>query len=503
MACLLAAAAGLLAFAPAALGQVSFTGPTNFPAGETPFSVAVGDFNGDGDPDLAVANLSSDNVSVQLGGPGGSFVGPTNFAAGDGPSSVAVGDFNADGDLDLAVANIFSDNVSVLLGGPGGTFTPPTSFAAGDGPSSVSVGDFNADGDPDLAVANIFSANVSVLLGGPGGTFTSPTNFAAGDGPSSVAVGEFNGDGDPDLAVANFDSDNVSVLLGGPGGGFTGPTSFPTAEGPRSVTVGDFNGDGDLDLALATRDTDLVSVLLGGPGGTFGAPTNFPAGDAFPGSIAVGDFNGDGDLDLAVGNWSPRGTDPDFNFPGSVSVLVGGPGGTFAAPISFPAGNGPASVSVGDFNGDGRPDLAVGNSASDNVSVLLNQAEICNNGEDDDNDGLVDGNDPDCPYAEAFETKVLQRSAVSVGLRCPSRTACSGALTLMGSLPVRRSVKLGTRRYRIGGGRKKVLRVKLTRKRVKQIKRARHVRVRVVVRPRAGSARPRIATPRFVLNARR
>ena len=98
----------------AAQEPVSFTGPTNYTAGNDPYSVAVGDFNGDGHPDLAVANTSSDNVSIFLGTAGGTFTGPTNFPVGNGPVSVAVGDFNSDGHPDLAVANYGSNNVSVL-----------------------------------------------------------------------------------------------------------------------------------------------------------------------------------------------------------------------------------------------------------------------------------------------------------------------------------------------------------------------------------------------------
>jgi predicted NUDIX family NTP pyrophosphohydrolase len=208
-----AGAAALLWLAPTAHAQVSFTGPTNFATGGAPFSIAVGDFNGDSDPDLAVTNRLSGTVSVLLGGAGGSFDAVTNVAAGDAPVSIAVGDFNGDSDPDLAVANQFSDNVSVLLGGAGGSFGAATNFAAGDAPVSIAVGDFNGDSDPDLAVANLFSDDVSVLLGGAGGSFGAATNFAAGDAPRSVAVGDFNGDSDPDLAVANSGSDNVSVLL--------------------------------------------------------------------------------------------------------------------------------------------------------------------------------------------------------------------------------------------------------------------------------------------------
>ena len=162
-----------LLFGAAAEAQgVSFTAPTNFGAGIGPASVAVGDFNGDGAQDLAVANFGvcdlsgcdDGNVSVLLGNGDGSFQAARSFGAGIAPGSVAVGDFNGDGKFDLAVANSGSNNVSVLLGNGDGSFQAPQNFGAGRSPVSVAVGDFNGDGVQDLAVANSGSNNVSVLI---------------------------------------------------------------------------------------------------------------------------------------------------------------------------------------------------------------------------------------------------------------------------------------------------------------------------------------------------
>ncbi len=291
----------LAVLAPARAEAISFAGPTNFGAGAAPRSVAVGEFDGDSDPDLAVANFNSNNVSILLGAAGGTFSGPTNFGAGIDPRSVAVGEFDGDSDPDLAVANASSSNVSILLGAAGGTFSGPTNFGAGAAPRSVAVGEFDGDSDPDLAVANDGSNNVSILLGAAGGTFSGPTNFGADNGPQSVAVGEFNGDSDPDLAVANAGSGDVSILLGAAAGTFSGPTNFGAGDAPSSVAVGEFNGDSDPDLAVANTNSDNVSILLGAAGGTFSGPTNFGAGDA-PLSVAVGEFDGDSDPDLAVAN---------------------------------------------------------------------------------------------------------------------------------------------------------------------------------------------------------
>src|SRR6266436_6398742 len=160
-----------LAFPSAALAQtVSFIARRDFTAGYDPISVAVGDFNGDGVPDLVVADRVSNNVSVLLGNGDGTFQTPVAFATGTRPQSVAVGDFNGDGKLDLVVANEGSNNVSVLLGNGDGAFQAAQNFPAGTNPQSVAVGDFNGDGKLDLAVANEGSGDVSVLLGNGDGT---------------------------------------------------------------------------------------------------------------------------------------------------------------------------------------------------------------------------------------------------------------------------------------------------------------------------------------------
>jgi predicted NUDIX family NTP pyrophosphohydrolase len=194
--------------------SAGFAKAVNYGAGSGPWSVAVGDFNGDGKPDLAVANEESNNLSVLLGNGDGTFQTAVNYSVGLQPWSVAVGDFNLDGKPDLAVANEGSSNVSVLLGNGEGTFQAAVNYGAGSGPWSVAVGDFNGDGKLDLAVADTVSNSVSVLLGNGDGTFQAGVNYVAGMGPNSVAVGDFNGDGKLDLAVANAYGGGVSVLLG-------------------------------------------------------------------------------------------------------------------------------------------------------------------------------------------------------------------------------------------------------------------------------------------------
>ena len=363
----LAAFGLLLTTAMPALAQcpVSFAAASNYSAPSFPTFVALSDFNADGRPDLAVASFNGGqpgNVYILRGngGVGGTFQAAVPYGVGLSPVSVAVGDFNADGRPDLAVANQGSNNVSILRGNGNSTFQAAVNYAVGTGPTSVAVGDFNADGRPDLAVANRNSNNVSILLGNVSGTFQAAVNYAVGTFPLSVAVGDFNGDGRPDLAVANQFSNNVSILLGNVSGTFQAAVNYTVGTQSRFVAAGDFNFDGRLDLVVANGGSSTVSILLGNGNGTFQAAVNYAVG-ANPVSVAVGDFNIDGRPDLAVANGTSN----------NVSILLGNGNGTFQARVDYALGSSPQSVAVGDFNADGRPDLAVP-FGSGNVSVLLN-----------------------------------------------------------------------------------------------------------------------------------
>jgi uncharacterized protein (TIGR03437 family) len=344
-----------------------------FAVGSNPYAVAVGDFNGDGIPDLAVANGANNNVTILLGNGSGGFAPAQNspFAGGTSPISVAVGDFNGDGIQDLALADYVGDNVTVLLGNGSGGFAPaPNSpFTVGSNPQSVVVGDFNGDAIQDLAIANYSSNNVTVLLGNGSGGFApaqgSPFAVEAG-APISLVVGDFNGDGIQDLATANLDGNNVTVLLGNATGGFAPAANSPFAVGsqPSFLAVGDFNADGIQDLATANSGSNNVTVLLGnGSGGFAPAPSSpFAAGTA-PFSVAVADFNGDGIPDLVAANLNDN----------TVTLLLGtGSAGFAPAPNSpFAVGTKPVFVAVADFNGDGIEDLATANYDGNNVTVLL------------------------------------------------------------------------------------------------------------------------------------
>ncbi|WP_251955889.1 DUF4347 domain-containing protein [Nostoc commune] len=345
--------------------------------GLRPYSIVTGDFNKDGNTDLVTANKSSQSVSVLLGKGDGTFNPASNFSVvgfnGLNPYSVAVADFNKDGNTDLVTANNTSSNISVLFGDGKATggFGPAINFALPSGsssPVSIAMGDFNKDGKSDIVTANNASQNVSVLLGDGNGGFAVAKNFRVPSRPTSVTVGDFNGDGKSDLAVTSSYFNNVSILLGNGDGTFNSATQFDVGTNPHSVIVGDFDKDGKSDLAVANSDSNNVSVLLGNGDGTFKPAANFNVG-LNPVSVTVIDFNGDEKFDLAVAN-------ADSN---TVSVLLGDGTGSFGNATNFDVGTTPYAVTVGDFDKDGKSDLAVANSESKNVSVLFNNPGNPNN----------------------------------------------------------------------------------------------------------------------------
>ncbi|NJD92160.1 MAG: hypothetical protein FIA91_11725, partial [Geobacter sp.] len=306
----------------------------------------------------------------------GTLQGKVDYATGSEPWSVTTGDFNADGKQDMAVANYYSNTVSILLGNGDGTFQPKVDYATGNAPYAITTGDFNGDGKLDLAVANYYSGTVSILLGNGNGTFQAKADYATDTNPNAITVGDFNGDGKSDLAVTNHSKNTVSILKGNGDGTFQARVDSATGTYPNAVTVGDFNGDGKQDLAIAdstplvinkyrTDYNSMISILLGNGDGTFKARVAYNTGYNYygssPSAVTVGDFNADGRQDLAVANYSL----------GTVSILTGNGNGTFQNKVDYGNHSNPNSIAVGDFNGDGRQDLAVTNYANDSVSILM------------------------------------------------------------------------------------------------------------------------------------
>jgi hypothetical protein len=298
------------------------TTPCVLPDQPSNCSLTVGDFNHDGNADLVATSGVDNTIIVQLGHGDGTF-SPANgspISVGNFPEAVKIGDFNGDGLQDLAVANAKDNTISILLGNGDGTFTAASGspIPVGSFPFFVAVADFDGNGTADLAASNENDNTVSILLGNGDGTFTQASgspipNFAYNPGP--IITADFNGDGKVDLAVSNFTPSDpsstlgsVNVLLGNGDGTFTNAPGSPITVGvdPLGLAAADFNQDGKTDLAVNNYGqiehfgTQTLSILLGNGNGTF-APLGTPIqlGQS-PNDLVTADFNGDGTTDLAI-----------------------------------------------------------------------------------------------------------------------------------------------------------------------------------------------------------
>lgn len=352
-------------------GDGTFANHVDYATSHTPAWVVVADFNGDHKPDLAVA--TGLGVSILLGNGDGTFQAHSDYNLQITGVTLVAADFNGDSRIDLALAGNGNNFMHILLGNGDGTFVSAASYSLGAGPSSIVSEDFNHDGKADLAIA---SGTVSVFLGNGDGTFQPNIDYSTGSSPVGMAVGDVNGDGTPDLVAVGSGPGTVSVLLGFKDGTFVGKKAYTASNGPSAVVSADFNHDGKLDLAIPSISplSSSVSLLLGNGDGTFQQALSSATGP-LPYAAAVGDFNGDGNMDLTTANQTcaslPCGS-------GSVSILLGKGDGTFQPHVEYGTGVGPQSMTAGDFNGDGKLDLATANTgfnSGNTVSILLGNGD--------------------------------------------------------------------------------------------------------------------------------
>jgi trimeric autotransporter adhesin len=305
-------------------------------------SIAAADFNGDGKLDLVETCASLDDgpcnlLLIQFGNGDGTFMqSPAVLIAlaFSGSQSMAVGDFNGDGQPDLAVTNSGGNGVNVFLNREGGLSAVSAIPATGTSPSSIAAADFNGDGKLDLAVANSGSNNVTILLGNGDGTFTAAASPATGTAPNSVAVADFNGDGVPDLAVANAGSSNVTILLGNGDGTFTAAASPVADTGSTSVVSADFNGDGKEDLVVANSADSSATALLAKTALTIATVNNISpvgVGTHLVKAIYSGDVNYGGSTSADV---SLTVVPPGLTLSGTPVSVVAGASGTSTLTIT-------------------------------------------------------------------------------------------------------------------------------------------------------------------------
>jgi hypothetical protein len=379
-------------------GDGTFKPAVFYATGSVPLSVGVAFFNNDFALDLAVANKGSDNISILFGNGDGTFQHPVNISLDEPGISVSptsiVTFFDNNSHYDLAVATPNTRDITVLVGKGDGTFASPVHYALDDpnfvdDENTLVAFDLNRDFKADLVLCNLSSNHVTVLLGKGDGTFMPGVSYAAGPQPIGIATSpfqkdvdglgnlDFNGDFIADLVVANNAVDGeVTVLLGNGDGTLKAAPLYRSGFSPTSFAVGDLNGDGILDIVTGSSVTPApagtgtgVAMLgngdgfvVGKGGGTFKSPQIWSTSPIS--AVALADFDGDGKLDIVETNPNPGN--------GNVSVLLGKGDGTFQSPVNYTVGTTPEAVAVGDFNGDGKPDIVVGNRNSGNISVLLN-----------------------------------------------------------------------------------------------------------------------------------
>lgn len=280
--------------------------------------------------DLIVGSYNTNQIAVLLGNGNGTFQAPTFYTVGTAtntPTSLTTGDFNHDGNLDVAVANTGDNTVSILLGNGSGSLTVTgTAINVGHGPEAIRAGDFNGDGYSDLAVANYHDGTVSILLNNQNGTFSAST-VNVGTGPQALAI---TGSGSSQLlAVANFGSNNVSVLENNGSGTFAAQTTVNVGNGPDEVRFLDINGDTIPDLVVANYTDGTLNVAIGSTAAPYIVLGPFTIGTK-PYSAAAGDLDEDGTPDIVVAN----------TFSNNTGVLLSGT--QISVPytgLSLPAGN--------------------------------------------------------------------------------------------------------------------------------------------------------------------
>ena len=373
----------LLLFPRLNIAQVCFKNNYSLNIGTSPFSICNGDFNNDGNIDIATANDGSASISVLLGNGLGSFSLFKEFKtiSGGRPNSIICSDFNKDSNLDLAFTNKiigFNSKLSVVFGDGSGNFLNEVNLIIQNSPVNLVAQDFNNDKNVDIAVLNASSGNISLFFGdGKNGfvpqkflqiTYLEPVN--------TIVSVDFNSDSILDLAVSHGANSTGSeggiyFMMGDGIGGFSRPIDYLTDIRPFFLISNDFNNDFKQDLAAIMRDkTDkaTVLVLLNDGKGVFSlkdtiALTNYSS------HLISGDFNADGNIDLASSN----------NFYSTVTFLSGKGDGTFGDLAMFNSGKGTDAISSGDFNGDGKIDIVVGNQNSeDKITILTNSTPSIN-----------------------------------------------------------------------------------------------------------------------------
>jgi uncharacterized protein YjdB len=383
-------------------GTINFANAVEFIAGIHPFSLAIGDLDGDGKSDVAVLNVTSNTVSVfrntSTSGAIGtsSFANKVDFATGVQPFGIAIGDIDGDGKLDMVVANDVSNTISLFRNtATAGTidynsFAAKVDFATGINPVSVAIADIDRDGKPDIAVANYYSNTISLFrnTSATGGiavhSLAAKVDIATGNRPYSLALADIDGDGKVDIAAANSVDNTISLFRNSATSGsitaasFESRVDFIAGTQPYCIAIADIDGDGKADIAVTNAISRTVSVFRNTAtsgsltSASLAAKVDLAAG-VLPYSIAIGDINGDGKPDLVVSNYgNTRSGTTSVSVFRNTAITGAITTASFAGRVDIAVKNVPRSVVVGDLDGDSKPDLALACLSSNTFIVLRN-----------------------------------------------------------------------------------------------------------------------------------
>ena len=374
------------------ISDYSFEDGLDFAAGALSLFIATGDLDGDGKTDLVTANFNANTISVLRNTTTLGVVDANSLAAkvdiptATNPRSIAIGDLDGDGKLDLAVANFGSSSVSVFrntssIGSI--SFAAKVDFTTGLSPRGVNIGDFDGDGKPDLAIAHGGNPFMSVLrnLSSIGNiSFQAKVDFALAGGQSStfISSSDLDGDGKLDIAVVNYAPSTISVFRNTATAGaidassFAAKVDFTTGIGPFSLAIGDLDGDSKPDLVAAnySSPTNDISVLRNTSSSgsiSFATKVDFVVASA-PISVNIGDMDGDGKLDLISTNYDDNTISVLRNTATSGSISAS----SFDARVNLYSGTGPRTISITDLDGDGKNDICVANETDNTITVTHN-----------------------------------------------------------------------------------------------------------------------------------
>ncbi|MEW6413544.1 MAG: FG-GAP-like repeat-containing protein [Candidatus Zixiibacteriota bacterium] len=369
----------------ASVWAVSFEIGESYSAGQEPFWLSKADFNSDGHLDLAVGHCdehlypeidANSGISVFFGNGDGTFAEAVQYVTGFGTLAICAGDFDGDGDIDLAstrpdrIGFVEPDSLCILLNDGEGVFElSPRCETAVVGCLGMCAVDVDGDSSDDLVMTGYMNDTLCIMKNGGTGSFALDTCFAAGDYVTRVCAGDFDSDGDDDLALVNFD--NLLIYTNDGFGDFTFADGYSNSD-QTDILVSDFDRDGDGDLMTVSQATDLVTVRLNSGDATFPFTAYIPV-PFMPFSGALADFDGDGNEDLAL----------TCHVWDSVSILLGTGDGAFVMDSKYSIADRPISLEAGDYDEDGDYDLVVVNNYSNEITIMLNTTVVTDVTEED------------------------------------------------------------------------------------------------------------------------